>query len=259
MKPFKPILLPLFALSIFCSCNNASDSDKVKSDSSSTVVKKIDSVALKSTGIYSGFVPCTDCEGIATYLSLKPDMTYRIEETHKGKKDSAVVTNGDWTFENGKISLVENGKSRVSYLAQSDRLVQLGLEDKPIGGNLGDKFILTRNEVANNPTWKDKKAAGVHFVGLGNEPFWSLEVDKNKGVTFNTPEMKTPVQVTYSDPTVTSNTRNYHLQTGNIVLDVIISQQFCSDGMSDFIYDYKVEVEYKGRKYSGCGSMLNPL
>jgi uncharacterized membrane protein len=40
-------------------------------------------------------------------------------------------------------------------------------------------------------------------------------------------------------------------------LRVVILSQFCSDGMSDMLYQYKVIVNYKGSVYKGCGVLLN--
>ena len=69
--------------------------------------------------------------------------------------------------------------------------------------------------------------------------------------------MKEPVSVSYSEPVISNGNQEYHIDTAGIKLDIMISPQFCSDGMSDFMYEYKVGLQYKGKKYSGCGVFFN--
>ncbi|MGZ8549492.1 MAG: hypothetical protein ACXWV2_02475, partial [Chitinophagaceae bacterium] len=73
------------------------------------------------------------------------------------------------------------------------------------------------------------------------------------------PDMKEPVSTAYAEPVISGSGREYHLQSGAKKLDITISQQFCSDGMSDFLYEYKVSLKYNGENYSGCGILLNTL
>ena len=42
-------------------------------------------------------------------------------------------------------------------------------------------------------------------------------------------------------------------------MDISLFPQFCSDGMSDNLYEYKVVLKYNGKKYNGCGVLLNSL
>ena len=89
MKNIKTLLYYAFIFPVILSCNNASDNSTGKKDSTVVEKKTVDSVAMKMSGLYSGNIPCADCAGILTYLSLDPDMTYRIEETYVGKNDTA--------------------------------------------------------------------------------------------------------------------------------------------------------------------------
>lgn len=259
MKPSSRIFIVVAGLFFATSCNNAGDTTSTTKKDSAVVEKKVDSAALKSAGIYSGYIPCPDCPGISTFLLLNPDMTYRMEETYAGKNDSVVRLNGNWKYDNGKIIVYEGENARVSYMAHSDRLQQLGAEDKPISGNLGDKFMLSKNTIANNPAWEEKKNAGLDFIGVGNEPFWNIEIYKNGSITMNSPNFKAPVKMPYTDPVVNNDKRQYHVEADGNKLDISLVRQFCSDGMSDFIYEYKVQVTFNGKKYSGCGSLLGTL
>jgi uncharacterized membrane protein len=75
----------------------------------------------------------------------------------------------------------------------------------------------------------------------------------------NSPNFKAPVKMPYTDPVVNNDKRQYHVEADGNKLDISLVRQFCSDGMSDFIYEYKVQVTFNGKKYSGCGSLLGTL
>lgn len=259
MKNFNTILSCMLVIGLFASCNNASEKSSEKKDTTVVEKKTVDSVAIRMAGVYSGNIPCADCAGIMTFLSLDPGMTYRIEETYIGKSDTAYLNKGTWKRDGDKIELYDNDKIRVSYLAEGDNLLQLDIEGRRISGNLGDRYRLVRNQVANNPGWKEKKDAGIDFVGLGNEPFWSLDIAKNGQVSFNTPDMKAPAKFPYTDATKNGTAMEYNLKDGSNRLDLTITPRYCSDGMSDFVYEYSVSLKYNGKKYTGCGAMLNSL
>jgi uncharacterized membrane protein len=243
-------------------CNNSANNKQATDTPSTANAEKpapVDPLALKATGIYYGYVPCADCEGIMTYLLLNPDLTYRLEETYYKKDDKVFLTNGSWKFDNGKIVLTEGDKIRQSYLAENGKLWQLDYEGNRISGNLGDKYVLNRQQKADNSSLKGKADAGIDFVAGGNEPFWSLDIDKGKSLTFNSPNIKTPISTPYAEPTITNGIREYTIETESTKLKLKISPQFCSDGMSDFIYEYKVDLELNKKKYSGCGRLLHEL
>jgi uncharacterized membrane protein len=238
-------------------CNNeASHTESVSTDT--TVQQpKVDSVALQASGVYGGFVPCPDCEGIMTYLSLHPDMTYSLEETFYKKDDQVFRTASTWKIDNGKIMLYDKDKIKLSFLRDNEKLYQLDHEGNRISGNLGDKYVLTKQSMIDKSRLKDKAAAGVDFIGHGNEPFWGIEIDKEKNITLMSPNFKDTVVVPYAAPSVTNNVREFHIEADKTKLDIILTPQFCSDGMSDMLYEYSVRINYNNKAYSGCGTLLN--
>jgi uncharacterized membrane protein len=251
-------LLCFSSLSLFA-CNNATNTETASKDSATTQTPLVDSAALRMAGIYGGYVPCADCEGIITYLSLEPDMTYSLEETYYKKDEKVYRTASTWKLENGKVILYENDKVKLSFLPDGNKLWQLDHEGNRISGNLGDKYVLNKQEMADKSRLKEKADAGVDFAGHGNEPFWGLEIDKGNKIVFMSPNLKDTIMVPYAAPVLTNDIREYHIQTEKTKLDITLSPQFCSDGMSDFLYEYKVTVKYNDKVYSGCGSLLNSL
>jgi copper homeostasis protein (lipoprotein) len=87
-------------------------------------------------GTFSGTLPCADCPGIDTTVTLKPDGTYAVHEVYQGKPGS-FDSDGTWTAEeNGKrVRLDPNSKSeqdRVFAVKSSDEIESLDIEGKPI-------------------------------------------------------------------------------------------------------------------------------
>jgi uncharacterized membrane protein len=249
----------LSSASLLFACNNAANTETASKDSATTQAPVVDSVALKTAGIYGGYVPCADCAGIITFLSLNADMTYKLEETYHKKDEKVFRTASTWKMENGKVVLYDNDKVKLSFLPEGNKLWQLDHEGNRISGNLGDKYVLNKQDKADKGRLKEKADAGIDFIGHGNEPFWSVEIDKGNKITFSSPNLKEPVSVPYVESVMANDTREYHIQSEATKLDITISPQFCSDGMSDFLYEYKVTVKYNKKDYSGCGTMLSAL
>ena len=110
----------------------------------------------------------------------------------------------------------------------------------------------TQPRAADNPHWKKKKAEGVHFLVIGNEPFWNLELRNNQSLLFRLAEWEEAVEIPIEGK-FESGIINELKGKG---IEVSILPQECSDGMSDYGYDYAVTVKYKGKEYKGCGIAL---
>lgn len=198
------------------------------------------------SGAYQGMYPCKGCEGIQQTILFTPDKKYRLEELTWGKSSIPKKSEGIWEIKTGMVWMYQQGKPPMKFFLRKDSLFTDSLQ-----------YALVKRELAViNPSWKKKQSEGVDFIGVGNEPFWSLEIDNEKMISFKLADWKKPVTVPVQKPTVTKDSTLYTLSSEGMPLRVIIYQQFCSDGMSDFLYQYKVAVTFKGNSYKGCGVML---
>lgn len=91
-------------------------------------------------------------------------------------------------------------------------------------------------------------AAPKPYKALGTEPFWSLHID-HKAITFESMD-GSKVRQTIRKPRKTRFGLTYWTRRISVA---IISNQPCSDGMSDYVYRDDVTVTVDGRKYLGCG------
>ncbi|HVG12569.1 MAG TPA: copper resistance protein NlpE N-terminal domain-containing protein, partial [Flavisolibacter sp.] len=218
----------------------------IGSDTTTMTLDTFQTSTKTPNGIYQAILPCSDCKGIEHTVSFSPDLTYRLEENKIGKKGGLVKTAGNWRANQGKVILYKNDTVMARYTWQGDTLRYLK--------NEGSVFSLRKvSPAADNPAWQKKGQAGVEFYGVGNEPFWSVEIDEEKTIAFHLAEWSKPLRFPASPPVIFPDSTVYVTTNDSVSLRLVILNEFCSDGMSDYIYTEKIKVLFGGQAYSGCG------
>lgn len=107
--------------------------------------------------------------------------------------------------------------------------------------------------------WDEARARGVVFRGLGTEPFWSLEVEGGPA-----PQMRLDLdmgerKLVVAQPSALPGAGGYrgNADDGSAV-DLRISRDTCSDGMSDQHYPASIALKVGDQDYRGCGAFLDP-
>jgi uncharacterized lipoprotein NlpE involved in copper resistance len=98
-------------------------------------------------GTYSGIMPCADCDGVETVLTLNQDETYQLTETYIGKENGVIESTGavQWDEAGITITLVnDNGADPVKYSLNNDQLTKLDLEGAPLSGDFASLYQLTK-------------------------------------------------------------------------------------------------------------------
>lgn len=97
-------------------------------------------------GTYRGVVPCADCEGIETELTLSPDRTYVLKTRYLGKPGADRELRGTfvWNDLGSTITLSNNPGGPTQYRVGENVLMQLDLQGEPITGALAPKYRLSR-------------------------------------------------------------------------------------------------------------------
>jgi uncharacterized lipoprotein NlpE involved in copper resistance len=120
-------------------------SPKIKTDQA---IPKGDNsmVSLDWDGTYSGTVPCADCQGIETSLTLNKDKTYRLKTKCLGKSDKVYEKTGTftWNTEGSTIMLMGISNAPSQYAVGENVLFQLDMSGKRITGNLADSYKLRK-------------------------------------------------------------------------------------------------------------------
>lgn len=107
--------------------------------------------ALDWDGTYTGTVPCADCEGIATSITLDRSGEYTLRTQYLGKSTEVYTARGvfEWEADGNRIRLkgVDGGAAR--YHVGEGRLFQLDQAGDRITGELAGSYILHKEASAN--------------------------------------------------------------------------------------------------------------
>jgi len=99
-------------------------------------------------GTYTGVIPCADCEGIATTITLREDDTYTLEMEYLGKEGSAVTLEGLFQWNDAGSIVILNGVKKRSmpstYKVGENKLIQLDMEGRAITGELAANYELDK-------------------------------------------------------------------------------------------------------------------
>ncbi len=157
MKTFKIMLLCLPLLLGACkgkTTDSSVSNEKTVTDPqtdnsrrSLNAPKTMEELLTNFTGTFSGTLPCADCGGILTTLTLNEDGTYILETEYQGKGDNNKFTDrGKWT-PSEDLAFVElgydkKGEDSPVYYALIDKntLEKLDIKAKPIDSNLNYKL-----------------------------------------------------------------------------------------------------------------------
>ena len=154
--------------------------------------KQLDHKAL--TGIYTGTLPCADCNGIETKLELLDGFSYQLTLNYLGKSDEEFVSNGLYTV-HGKernIALMVDGTVDKSWQFhfEKESLEKLDLEGNPIDTEMKDLYILNKtsenkaisNLVILNGKWNLEEVKGIKVseLQLRKQPTLALDCEQMK-------------------------------------------------------------------------------
>ncbi len=251
---------------IFFSCDNGAQNEKAVLAKDTTKVNdtiiEADSLQISAAddslplGAYQGIFPCKDCDGVQQTILFNVDKTFKEEQMIWSKNEVPKISEGYWQIKNGKIELIQNNKPVISFLKKRDTLLAVGINGILISNSLN--YMLTKRNLAiANPIWEKKKSEGIDFAAIGNEPFWSLDINFEKSISFKLADWKKPIIMGIETPIINKDSTIYKFKSDTTVWTIIIYPQFCNDGMSDYLYQYKVNVKYHGIFYKGCGVMLS--
>jgi copper homeostasis protein (lipoprotein) len=101
--------------------------------------------ALDWPGQYTGLLPCADCEGINTSLSLAADGTYLVQWLYLGRSEEIFESHGSFTWtDDGNRIVLDSDSAPNQYQVGENRLIQLDMAGQRIEGTLAGRYILQR-------------------------------------------------------------------------------------------------------------------
>ncbi|ENM5882185.1 copper resistance protein NlpE [Vibrio metoecus] len=102
--------------------------------------------SLDWAGIYQGTLPCADCGGIETELTINSDGTYKLTEQYLDKEGEPFVSEGTFAWdETGSIVTLQSGdQTGRQYLVGENTLTHLDMHGQQIDGELAEFYVLSK-------------------------------------------------------------------------------------------------------------------
>lgn len=139
--------IALFLASCNSSSTNPEAGDSSQDTNDSIVIDGHNSAnSLDVEGTYIGILPCADCEGIETEITLNKDLTFVKRSKYLGKDNKVFEENGSfsWNPAGNTITLSGIKNAPNQYFVGENKLQQLDMEGRKITGDLFEKYILTK-------------------------------------------------------------------------------------------------------------------
>jgi uncharacterized membrane protein len=194
-------------------------------------------------GIYQVSLPMEG--GVEHTVAFYPNNTYQLQE--KYRNDSVVITTGTWAPSNGYIWLYKDQVVRSRYTWSGN---QLQYFSPALKKNWSMRHL---HDVLQTKTWQNKKGEGVIVFAVGNEPFWSAEINDKDSIAFQLSDWSNALKLKISSAENNKDSAVFTAQNDSTSVRLTVFPYFCSDGMSDMIYKNKVRVQYNNKVFTGCG------
>lgn len=144
--------------------------------------------ALDWPGTYAGVLPCADCEGIQTTLTINADQTYVLITKYLGK-DGVFEHTGSftWAADDSTLFIEDDGIVRA-YRADENTLTHLDMNGQPITGALANRYVLhkqkndTQDPLLTGIRWKLVELLGKPVAPnpSGKLPFILLNAEERR-------------------------------------------------------------------------------
>ncbi len=140
--------------------------------------------SLDWAGTYLGILPCANCEGLKTMLTLKNDLSYTSQTMYLGKSDSIFHESGSFEWSKDGGSVILKNTNQQQYKVGENLLFHLDKNGKQITGNLAEKYILNKeNKRLTGKYWKLVELNGIKITEVNRAPF--IQFNTEKGVNGN--------------------------------------------------------------------------
>ncbi|SDK28130.1 Uncharacterized lipoprotein NlpE involved in copper resistance [Ferrimonas sediminum] len=102
--------------------------------------------ALDWPGTYTGTLPCADCDGVETELTLNPDGSYHLKQNFLGRRSKGSHYSGrfQWNPAGNRVTLFREGAAPAHYFVAENRILRLDNQAKRIEGPSADQYVLQK-------------------------------------------------------------------------------------------------------------------
>lgn len=137
----------------------------------------------------------------------------------------------------------------------SDGAVDLWMKgDEASFGETGGAQHTCQND-RQRAVWEKAKLSGVDFRAVGNEPGWTLEIQRGTKMVLVADYGQTTVQAALPNPIEDTEARSTRWETSEFTVEAFAHP--CQDVMSGEEFESEVRIRWNGKTLSGCGRALH--
>lgn len=147
--------------------------------------------SLDWAGIYAGTLPCADCPGIHTTMTMNPDQTYVLVTRYDEKKDGTFKQKGEFSWSpDGSAIILDDAKS-PAYKVGENALFHLDMAGQVVTGDLAENYVLRKQPATSldltgkcilNTRWRLVEIFGKPVAGNERFPFILID-DKEERIS----------------------------------------------------------------------------
>jgi heat shock protein HslJ len=141
--------------------------------------------SLDWAGTYHGVLPCADCPGIETVVTLRQQGTFQSRSTYLEREGPVRQQQGRFTWSEDGGTVMLEGDPPARYRVGENRLTALAQDGSHITGALADKYVLEKLPpgLLGRP-WRLVELRGQPVATLEREPYLFLETRDNRVTGF---------------------------------------------------------------------------
>ncbi len=210
LKTYFPFLILIFLLACKSQQSSVNSLEGMQEETGVIDLLHNSKNSLDWMGTYSGILPCADCMGIQTTLTLNENYTFEKSFIYLGKSTKVQYQKGSFTWleEGGSISIIDLNDVSKTYKVEENQLRLLDLKGNKIEGNLEEDYLLVKSQSPIvNKYWKPVEImgqkvneseniksephlilrSGGKFSGTGgcNSMFGGFSIIRKNGITFS--------------------------------------------------------------------------
>lgn len=180
----KYIFILVIGIVFTTSCNNKMNSkDNESFEDEHTAQNSLD-----WSGYYYGVLPCADCEGIETTLSLTNDQSYVLVSKYLSVKEPHIDTlKGKFTWSGNNIQLdgIKSGERSSMFKIEENQVKYLNMEGNEVEGDISPFYILKKmgNSMVEDKRWKLVELNGQPIEGAAETHYLYLHSDSRQAET----------------------------------------------------------------------------
>ncbi len=129
---------------LFTSCNSEKKKETQIEGSQMEAMSDNSMTSLDWGGTYEGQLPCADCEGIKTIVTINQDNTYVMKETYLGKNATPNESKGTFKWDDQGQRIIFSDSKRNPYFVGENTLTHLDKDGNKISGDMKAQYVLKK-------------------------------------------------------------------------------------------------------------------